>query len=85
MGILLKLVEEARTSGSMMFGCLFVACRCAGNPRRKSGMLFVSRSGAISVFFSLLCACVIGIIFEFEDVASMTGSTILGLSLLDLC
>ena len=84
MGIILKLVGEARISGSMMFGCLFLACRCAGNPRPTGAMLILSQSGAVSVSFSLLCECVIGIIFEFGDVASMTGSTMMGLSLLDL-
>ena len=85
MGILLKFVEEARMSGSMMFGCLFLACRCAGNPSPTGVMLIVYQSGAVSVSFSLLCAYVIGILFEFVDVASMTGPTMLGLSLLDMC
>ena len=67
-----------------MFGCLFLACRCAGNPRPTGVMLIVSQSGAVSVCFSLMCACVIGVLFEFGDVASMTGSKMLGLSLLDL-
>ena len=47
-------------------------------------MMIVSQSGVVSVYFLLLCAWVIGILFEFGDVASMTGSTMLGLSLLDL-
>ena len=85
MGIILKFVGEARMLGSMMFGCLFLACRCAGNPRPTGVMLIVSQSGVVSVSFLLLCAWVIGILFEFGDVASMTGSTMLGLSLLDLC
>ena len=84
MGILLKLVGEARTLGSMIFGCLFLACRCDGKPRPTGVMLIVSQSGAASVSSSLLCDCAIGILCEFGDVASMTGSTMLGLSLLDL-
>ena len=83
-GILLKLVGEARMSVSMIFGCLFLACLCAGNPRPTGVMLIVSQSSAVSVSFSLLCECVIEILFEFGDAASMTGSTMLGLSLLDL-
>ena len=47
-------------------------------------MLIVSQSEAISVSFSLLFECVIWVLFEFGDVVSMTGSTMLGLSLLDL-
>ena len=47
-------------------------------------MLIVSQSGVVSVSFLLLCVWVIGILFEFGDVASMTGSIMLGLSLLDL-
>ena len=72
-------------SGLMMCGCVFLACRCAGNHRPTGVMWIVSRSGVVSVSFSLLCEWVIGILFEFGDVASMTGSTMLGLSLLDLC
>ena len=83
-GILLNVLGEARMSGSMMCGCVFLACRCAGNPRPTGVMLIVSQSGIVSVSFLLLCAWVIGILFEFGDVASMTGSTILGLSILDL-
>ena len=47
-------------------------------------MLIVCQSDAVSVSFSLLCECVIGILFEFGNVASMTGSTMMGLSLLDI-
>ena len=84
MGILLKLVGEARMLGSMMFGCIFLACRYAGNPRPTGVILIVSQSGAVSVSSSLLCECAIGILFEFGDVVSMTGYTMLWLSLLDL-
>ena len=71
-------------SGSMMFGCLFLDCCCSSNPRPKGVMLIVSQSGTVSVSFSLLCVFVIGILFEFGGMVSMTGSTLLGLSLLDL-
>ena len=71
-------------SVSMMCGCVVLACRCAGNPIPTGVMMIVSQSGVVSVSFLLLCAWVIGILFEFGDVASMTGSTMLGLSLLDL-
>ena len=71
-------------SGSMICGCVFLACLCYVNPRPTGAMLIVSQSGVVSVSFSLLCEWVIGILFEFGDVASMTGSTMLGLSLLDL-
>ena len=84
MGILLKLVGEARILGSMMFGCLFLACCCAGKPSPTCVMLIVSQSGAAIVSFSVLFECAIGIIFELGDVASMMGSTMLGLSLVDL-
>ena len=84
MGILLKHLGEARMSGSMMCKCVFLACCCAGNHRPTGVMLIVSQSGIVSVSFLLLCAWVIGIIFVFGDVASMTGSTMLGLSILDL-
>ena len=84
MGILFKNLGEAKMSGSMMCGCVFLSCRCASNPRPTCVMLILSQSGAVSVFFLLLCVWVIGILFEFGDVASMTGSTMLGLSLLDL-
>ena len=49
MEILLKLVGEAMMLGSMMFGCLFLACQCAGKPRPIGVMLIVSQSGAASV------------------------------------
>ena len=84
MGTLLIVLGEARMSGSMMCGCGILACFCAVNPRPTGVMLIVSQSGVVSVYFLLLCAWFIGILFEFGDVASMTGSTILGLSLLDL-
>ena len=45
-------------------------------------MLIVSQSGATIVSSSMLFVCDIGIIFELGDVVSMTGSTMLGLSLL---
>ena len=67
-----------------MFGCLFLACCCAGNIRPTGVVMIVSQSGEASVFSSLLCECDIEILCEFGDVASMTGSTVLGLSLLDL-
>ena len=84
MGILLKVLGEARMSVSMMCRCVFLACICAGNPRPTGVILIVSQSGVVSVFFLLLCEWVIGILFELGDMASMTGSTMLGLSLLDL-
>ena len=71
-------------SGSMMCGCVFLACSCAGNPRPTGVMLILSQSGVVSVSFLLLCEWVIGILIEFGDVASMTGSTMLRLSLLYL-
>ena len=84
MGILLIFLGEARMSGSMMCGCVFLYCRCAGNPMPTGVMLIVSQSGVVSVPFSLLCEWIVGVLFEFGDVASMTGSTMLGFSLLDL-
>ena len=84
MGVLLKFVGEARLLGSIMFGCLFLACICAGKPRPTGVILVVSQSGAVSVSSSLLCECAIGVLFEFGDVASMTGSIMWGFSLLDL-
>ena len=84
MEILLKLVGEARMLGSMMFGCPCLSYLCYGKPRPTGVMLIVSQSGAASVSSSLLCEFAIGILCEFGDVASMTGSTMLGLSLLDL-
>ena len=84
MEILLKLVGEARMLRSMMFGCLCLAYLCYGKPRPTGVMLIVSQSGAASVSYSMLCECAIGILFELGDVDSMTGSKMLGLSLLDL-
>ena len=80
----LNILGEANMSGSMICRCIFLACCYAGNPRTTGVMLIVSQSGVVSVYFLLLCAWVIGVLFEFGDVASMTGSTMLGLSLLDL-
>ena len=70
--------------GSMMFGCIFSACRCAGKPRPTGVMLIASQSGSANVSSSMLWECALGTLFELGDVASMTGSTMLGLSLLDL-
>ena len=84
MVILLELVGEARLLGSMMFGCMFLACHCAGKPRPTCVMLISYQSGAVSVSSSMLWECDLGIIFKLGDVASITGSTMLGLSLLDL-
>ena len=71
-------------SVSMMCGCVFLACGFSSNLRPTGVMLIVSQSGVVSVPFLLLCEWIIGILFEFGDVASMTGSTVLGLSILDL-
>ena len=84
MGILLELVGEARMLGSIMFGCMFSAYFCAGKPSPTGVIMIASQSGAASVSSSILGECVLGILFELGDVASMTGSTMLGLSLLDL-
>ena len=84
MGILLELAEEAMMLGSMMFGCMFLDCRCAGRPRPKGVMLGASLSGEDSVSSSMLWDCVLGVLFKLGDVASMTGSKMLGLSRLDL-
>ena len=84
MRILLKFVGEAMMSGSMMCGCVVLARRCAGNPSTTGVMMIVYQSGVVSVSFLLLCVWVIGILFEFGYVVSMTGSKMLGLSLLDL-
>ena len=67
-----------------MFGGPFLAYRCAGKPRPTGVILIVSQSGAASFSSSMLCDCVIGVLFELGDVASMAVSTMLGLSLLDL-
>ena len=83
MGILLEFVGEARMLGLMMYGCMFLAYRSAGRPRPTGLMLGSSVSGDDSVSSSMLWECDLGIIFELEDVASMTGSTVLGLSHLD--
>ena len=83
-GILWELVGEARMLGSMMFGCMFLDCCCAGKPRPTGVMLIESLSGAESVSSSMLWECALGILFELGEVASMTGSTMLELSLLDL-
>ena len=71
-------------SSSMMCRCVFLACGCAGNHMPTGVMLILSQYGVVSASFSLLCEWVIGILSEFGDVVSMTGSTMLGLSLLDL-
>ena len=47
-------------------------------------MMGASLSGADSVSSSMMWECDLGIRFELGDVVSMTGSTILGLSCLDL-
>ena len=84
MGILLELGGEARMLGLMMYGCMFLAYRSAGRPRPTGLMLGSSVSGDDSVSSSMLWECDLGIIFKLGDVASITGSTMLGLSLLDL-
>ena len=70
--------------GAMMFGCMFLACRCAGRPRPTGVMLGAYLYVADSVSSSMLWECALGILFELGDVAIMTGSTILGFSCLDL-
>ena len=70
--------------GSMMFGGMLLDWHCAGRPRPTCVMLGASLSGADSVSSSILWDCALGILFELGDVASMTGSTMLGLSRLDL-
>ena len=84
MRILLELVGEARMLGSMMFGCMFLFFLCAGRPRPTGVMLIASQSGADSVSSSMLWECALGILFELGNVASITGSTMLGLSFLDM-
>ena len=47
-------------------------------------MLGASLSGVDSVSSSMMWECDLGILFELGNVVSMTGSTVLGLSRLDL-
>ena len=70
--------------GSTMLGCMRLDWRCDGRPRPTGVMMGASMSGADSVSSSMMWECDLGIRFEVGDVASMTGSTMLGLSLLDL-
>ena len=63
---------------------MFLDWRCADRPRPTGVMLGASLSGADSVSSSMMWECDLGILFELGDVDSMTGSKMLGLSLLDL-
>ena len=69
---------------SMMFGYMFLDWRCAGRPRPTSVMMGASLSGSDNVSYSMIWEYALGIRFELGDVASMTGSMMLGLSCLDL-
>ena len=62
-GILLELVVEASIYGSMMFGCMLVACRCSGKPRPTGVMLVASLSGADSVSSAMMWECALGLLF----------------------
>ena len=84
MGILLELGGEANMLSSIMFGYMFLDWRCAGRPRPTGVILGASLSGADSVSSSMMWEWDLGIRFELGDVASMTGSMLLGLSRLDL-
>ena len=77
MGILLELVGEARMLGSMMFGCMFLDCCCAGKPRPTGVMLIASLSGAVSVSSSFMWECDLGSLFNLGGVVFITGSTML--------
>ena len=64
MGILFEFVGEARMLGSMMYGCMFLDCRCAGRPRPTGVMIGASLSRADSVSSSMMWECSLGILFE---------------------
>ena len=70
--------------GLTMLGCMRLDWRCAGRLRTTGVMMGASLSGADSVSSSMMWECSLGVRFELGDVASMTGSTMLGLSRLDL-
>ena len=67
-----------------MFWCMRLDWRCAGRPRPTGVMMGASLSGSDNVSSSMMWECALGTRFEFGDVASMTGSTMLGLSCLNL-
>ena len=70
--------------GSMMLGCMRLNWHCDGRPRPIGVMMGASLSRADSVYSSMMWECALGIRFELGYVASMTGSTMLGLSHLDM-